>query len=119
MFASQTRGQEGRVMAPKRRPSLDPKSFLAKVGEGRSIERFGKDQIVFSQGDLADAAFFIQKDKAKITFASKEAVVAIFGTNEGHDRLNVSNFAQLSPRQERSAIRYQRLAAFVSEAFVS
>lgn len=72
-------------MAIKRRPSFDPKSFLAKVGDGRSIDRFGKDQIVFSQGDPADAVFYIQKGKAKVTVVSeqgKEAVVAIFGTNE-------------------------------------
>jgi CRP/FNR family transcriptional regulator, cyclic AMP receptor protein len=77
--------QEGRVIAPKRRPSFDPKSFLAKVGEGRSIDRYGKDRIVFSQGDPADAVFYIQKGKAKVTVVSeqgKEAVVAIFGTNE-------------------------------------
>ena len=72
-------------MAVKRRASFDPKSFLAKVGDGRSIDRFGKDQIVFSQGDPADAVFYIQKGKAKVTVVSeqgKEAVVAIFGTNE-------------------------------------
>ncbi|TMJ03326.1 MAG: Crp/Fnr family transcriptional regulator [Alphaproteobacteria bacterium] len=72
-------------MAIKRRPPFDPKSFLAKVGDGRSIDRFGKDQIVFSQGDPADAVFYIQKGKAKVTVVSeqgKEAVVAIFGTNE-------------------------------------
>ena len=72
-------------MAPKRRPSFDPKSFLAKVGEGRSIERYRKDQIVFSQGDPADAVFYIQKGKAKVTVVSeqgKEAVVAILGTDE-------------------------------------
>ena len=72
-------------MAVKRRASFDPKSFLAKVGDGRSIDRFGKDQIVFSQGDPADAVLYIQKGKAKVTVVSeqgKEAVVAIFGTNE-------------------------------------
>jgi len=72
-------------MATKRRPPFDPKSFLAKVGDGRSIDRFGKDQIVFSQGDAADAVFYIQKGKAKVTVISeqgKEAVVAIFGANE-------------------------------------
>jgi len=72
-------------MASKRRPPFDPKSFLAKVGDGRSIDRFGKDQIVFAQGDRADAVFYIQKGKAKVTVVSeqgKEAVVAIFGTNE-------------------------------------
>jgi CRP/FNR family cyclic AMP-dependent transcriptional regulator len=39
-------------MATKRRPSFDPKSFLAKVGEGRSIGAYHKDQIVIAQGDL-------------------------------------------------------------------
>jgi CRP/FNR family cyclic AMP-dependent transcriptional regulator len=85
MLASQTRGQECRVMAPKRRPSFDPKSFLAKVGEGRSIERYGSGQTVFSQGDPSDAVFYIQKGKAKVTVVSeqgKEAVVAILGPNE-------------------------------------
>ena len=72
-------------MASKRRASFDPKSFLAKVGEGRSIERFAKDAIVFSQGDRAEAVFYIQKGKAKVTVVSaqgKEAVVAILGTDE-------------------------------------
>ena len=65
--------------------SFNPKSFLAHVGEGRSIARYGKDQIVFSQGDPADAVFYIQKGKVKVTVVSeqgKEAVVAILGTNE-------------------------------------
>ncbi len=61
------------------------KAFLAKVGEGRSIGEYRKDQIVFSQGDPADAVFYIQRGKAKVTVVSeqgKEAVVAILGTNE-------------------------------------
>ena len=72
-------------MATKRRPSFDPKSFLAKVGEGRSIGEYRKDQIVFSQGDPADAVFYIQRGKVKVTVVSeqgKEAVVAMLGTND-------------------------------------
>jgi CRP/FNR family transcriptional regulator, cyclic AMP receptor protein len=72
-------------MAIKRLPSFNPKSFLAKVGEGRSIGWYRKDQIVFSQGDPADAVFYIQKGKVKVTAVSeqgKEAVVAILGSNE-------------------------------------
>ena len=67
------------------RPSFDPRSFLAKVGEGRSIGTYRKEQIVFSQGDPADAVFYIQKGKVKITVVSeqgKEAVVAILNANE-------------------------------------
>jgi CRP-like cAMP-binding protein len=76
---------EGRVMAIKQRPSFDPKSFLAKVGDGRSFGNYRKDQIVFSQGDPADSVFFIQKGKVKVTVVSehgKEAVVAILGAND-------------------------------------
>jgi CRP/FNR family cyclic AMP-dependent transcriptional regulator len=72
-------------MAIKRRPSFDPKAFLAKVGEGRSIGRYPKDEIAFSQGDPADSVFYIQKGKVKVTVVSeqgKEAVVAILGTDE-------------------------------------
>ena len=59
--------------------------FLAKVGEGRSIGEYREDQIVFSQGDPADAVFYIQKGKVKVRAGSeqgKEAVVAILATNE-------------------------------------
>jgi CRP/FNR family cyclic AMP-dependent transcriptional regulator len=72
-------------MAIKRRPSFDPKSFLAKVGEGRSIGGYHKDQIVFSQGDPADAVFYVESGKVKVTVVSeqrKEAVVAMLGTND-------------------------------------
>ena len=72
-------------MAAKRRPSFDPKAFLAKVGEGRSIGTYRKGQIVFSQGDPADAVFYIQKGKVKVTVVSeqgKEAVVAILAADE-------------------------------------
>ena len=72
-------------MAIKRRPSFDPKSFLAMVGEGRSIGEYRKDEIVFSQGDPADAVFYIERGKVKITVVSqqgKEAVVAMLQTND-------------------------------------
>ncbi len=72
-------------MPIKPRPSFDPKSFLAKVGEGRSIRSYDRDQIVFSQGDPANAVFYIQKGKVKVTVVSeqgKEAVVAILETND-------------------------------------
>src|SRR6476646_7374228 len=72
-------------MASKQNPSFDPKFFLGRVGEGRSIGKYRKDQIVFSQGDPADAIFYIQTGKAKVTVVSeqgKEAVVAILGPDD-------------------------------------
>jgi CRP/FNR family transcriptional regulator, cyclic AMP receptor protein len=72
-------------MATKRLASFDPKSFLAHVGEGRSITRYRKGQIVFSQGDSADAVFYVQSGKAKVTVVSeqgKEAVVTVLGKGD-------------------------------------
>jgi len=60
-------------MAIKRRASFNPKSFLATVGDGLSIGSYDKDQIVFSQGDPANAVFYIQKGKVKITVVSEQA----------------------------------------------
>jgi CRP/FNR family cyclic AMP-dependent transcriptional regulator len=72
-------------MATRRRPRFDPKAFLAEAGEGRTVSQYRKDQIVFSQGDPADAVFYIQKGKVKVGVVSdqgKEAVVAILGAEE-------------------------------------
>jgi CRP-like cAMP-binding protein len=72
-------------MPLRRRPSFNPKSFLAKVGEGRTIHAYGADQIVFAQGDPADSVFYLQNGKVKLTVVSeqgKEAIVAILGAND-------------------------------------
>jgi CRP/FNR family cyclic AMP-dependent transcriptional regulator len=64
---------------------FDPKVFLATVNGGRSISKYRKDETVFSQSSSADAVFYIQKGKVKITVVSeqgKEAVVAILGPDE-------------------------------------
>src|SRR6187549_2640772 len=72
-------------MAMKVAPPFDPNDLLSKVGDGRSIGKYRKNQVVFSQGEPADAVFYIQKGKVKITVVStqgKEAVVAILGPDD-------------------------------------
>ena len=67
-------------MADKRKIPFDPKAFLAKAGAGRAISQYKKHQVVYSQGDPANAVFYLQKGKIKLTVVSeqgKEAVVAI------------------------------------------
>jgi len=64
---------------------FDPKAFLATVGAGGSATNWSKGQVIFSQGDPADALFYIQKGKVKVTTLSrqgKEAVVAILGEGD-------------------------------------
>jgi CRP/FNR family cyclic AMP-dependent transcriptional regulator len=69
------------MTTPKSATDLfDPKVFLAKVGAGKTIVDFHKGQTVFTQGDVADTVFYLQKGKVKLTVLSKqgkEAVVAI------------------------------------------
>ena len=72
-------------MSVNPRSAFDPKTFLFNVGNGRSIRRYSKDEVVFSQGEPADAVFYIQKGKAKVSVVSeqgKEAVVAILGAKD-------------------------------------
>lgn len=59
---------------------FDAQAFLAKVGEGKTVLAFHKNETVFSQGDAADAIFYIQKGRVKVVVLSaqgKEAVVGI------------------------------------------
>ncbi|ODA66573.1 cAMP receptor protein [Methyloligella halotolerans] len=72
-------------MTTEPQPKFDPKVFLARVGKGRSVGNYNASQVVFSQGEPADAVFYIQKGKVKATVVSeqgKEAVVAMLGRNE-------------------------------------
>lgn len=71
-------------MALKRKSSFNPKSFLSEIGEGRSIKKYKMNQVVFSQGDPADAVFYVLKGQVKVAIVSeqgKEAIIAIHGAN--------------------------------------
>jgi CRP/FNR family cyclic AMP-dependent transcriptional regulator len=64
---------------------FNPKVFLAKVGTGKNISKFRKDQIIFAQGDRADTIFYLQEGKVKIVVTSdqgKEAVVGVIGPDQ-------------------------------------
>ncbi len=63
---------------------FDPNTFLATIGEGRKILAIAKKRNIFSQGDAADAVFYIQAGKVRLTVVSntgKEATIGIL--NEG------------------------------------
>ena len=44
-------------MSKRSKALFDPKIFLAKAGDGKTISKYRKDQIVFPQGEVADAVF--------------------------------------------------------------
>jgi len=72
-------------MAKKTQRAFDPNAFFARAGKGRSIAKYRKDQTIFSQGEPADAVFYLQKGKARVCVVSdrgKEAIVSIVGPDE-------------------------------------
>ena len=72
-------------MRKRIKPKFDPKKFLAKVGEGKTVLKYQRGQIVCSQGEAADAVFYIQQGNVKLTVVSehgKEAVVALLGSGD-------------------------------------
>jgi CRP/FNR family transcriptional regulator, cyclic AMP receptor protein len=68
-----------------RHNGFDPKTFLETAGVGRTALSLTKNQILFSQGEPADAVFYIQKGRLKLTVVSengKEATIALLGAGE-------------------------------------
>src|SRR5579862_6860594 len=64
----------------KKHRDFDPDVFLATIGEGRKMVAVPKKQSIFTQGDTADAVFYIQKGKVRLTVVSKigrEATIGI------------------------------------------
>jgi CRP-like cAMP-binding protein len=70
-------------MAPtlpaKKKNNFDPRKFLATIGEGRKVETVPKRKTIFAQGDAADAVFYIQEGKVRLTVVSKIGKEAILG----------------------------------------
>jgi CRP/FNR family transcriptional regulator, cyclic AMP receptor protein len=79
---SSLRKKTGAPVAKRGKATFDAKIFLAQAGEGKTMSKYRKDQVIFSQGQVADAVFYIQQGKVKLTVVSeqgKEAVIAILG----------------------------------------
>jgi CRP/FNR family cyclic AMP-dependent transcriptional regulator len=63
----------------KKQSDFDPRKFLATIGEGRKVVTFAKKQTIFAQGDAADAVFYIQEGKVRLTVVSKIGKEATLG----------------------------------------
>jgi CRP/FNR family cyclic AMP-dependent transcriptional regulator len=69
----------------KKKGDFDPNTFLAIIGEGRKFLLFPKKQTIFAQGDPADAVFYVQTGKVRLTVVSKagkEATIGILGDGD-------------------------------------
>ena len=69
----------GSAAASKKNRTFSPKTFLATIGEGRKNLTVAKKQGIFTQGERADAVFYIQRGKVRLTVVSKTGKVATIG----------------------------------------
>ncbi len=64
---------------------FDPKTFLANTGIGKTVRRFSQKQAIFSQGERANAVFYIQEGRVRLSVLSKqgkEATIALLGPGD-------------------------------------
>src|ERR1700691_2571807 len=72
-------------MVELKKPQFDAETFLANAGLGRKIVQLKADQVFFAQGNAADAIFYLQKVRAKLTVVStngKEATITLLSAGD-------------------------------------
>ena len=84
-MVSPTKLHTRKSLARKETKLFDPTAFLASVGLGRTLRHYRPKQAVFSQGDRADAVFYIRQGKVRLSVVSKqgkEATIALLGSGD-------------------------------------
>ena len=72
-------------MAPRQKPAFNVEAFLRSAGAGTTVVAYQPDDLIFSQGDVADSVLYIQRGTVKLSVIShggKEAVVAMLGSGD-------------------------------------
>jgi CRP-like cAMP-binding protein len=104
-------------MGRKQSAGFDAKAFLTKASRGRSVSTYRKKQAIFTQGDPADAVFYVERGQIKLTVVSergKSAVVAMLKSGDffGEGCLAGQPFrmATASAMTESSIVRIEKQA---------
>jgi len=82
--ASKSKGSKP-AMQTQSKDEFQPNRFLKTLGRGRRVVAFLKEKIIFAQGGPADAVFYIQKGKVRLTIVSstgREASIGIWGEGQ-------------------------------------
>jgi CRP/FNR family transcriptional regulator, cyclic AMP receptor protein len=78
-ISQRTRSSPRPRLDSKSKREFSPHAFLATIGEGRKAILFPRGQTIFAQGDPADAVFYLQTGKVKLTVVSKTGKEATIG----------------------------------------
>jgi CRP-like cAMP-binding protein len=105
-------------MGPKEQLPFAAKDLLALIGEPGTLKHYRRKQVVFAQGASAEAVFYLQKGRIKLSVVSKEgkeAVVALLGPGnffgEGCLAGQPVRIATATAAADSSALRLQKTAA--------
>ena len=90
-------------MARKRNDSNIPHEFLGKLQNGKSLKEFRNGQHVFSQGDTADAVFYLQKGRVKLAVSSQRGKEGVIGIVEPGQFFGESSLVAGHPLRMASA----------------
>ena len=85
VFLSQAGMGRTIVEVPKNVKQFQPEVFLSQPGIGRAIVEVAKNKKIFSQGEIGEAVYYIQKGRAKLSVVSregKEATISLFGPGD-------------------------------------
>jgi CRP/FNR family transcriptional regulator, cyclic AMP receptor protein len=110
--AEKTRPTRKRIMARKPTERVLQDGFLPKLQNGKSVQEFRNRQPIFSQGDAADAVFYLQKGKVKITVISKQGKEAVIGMVEPGQFFGESSLVAGHPLRMASATAMGHSAVF-------
>jgi CRP/FNR family transcriptional regulator, cyclic AMP receptor protein len=90
---------------PRRKArKFDVRTFLSKTGLGRTILQFPAKSVIFAQGDPADAVFYIQKGRVKLTVVSKQGKEATVALLAKDDFLGEESITSDQPLRTTSAV---------------
>ena len=90
-------------MSPKPTKPDAPDMFLARLHNGKSVQELRNGQRIFSQGDAAEAVFYLQKGRVKITVTSKHGKEAVIGVVESGQFFGESSLVAGHPLRMASA----------------
>ena len=90
-------------MARKRNDFIIPHEFLGKLQNGKSLREFRNGQHVFSQGDTADAVFYLQKGRVKLAVTSQRGKEGVIGLVEPGQFFGESSLVAGHPLRMASA----------------
>jgi len=94
---------------------FDAKAFLAQTGFGRTVHQFNPKQAIFSQGEPADAVFYIQQGRAKLSVVSKQGKEATIALLDRGDFLGEGCIASDQPVRLTTATAITRCSVLKIE----